>query len=127
MQRGYATAALLMLTIAAVGCGNRQAESDATGQAATYRVRGVVRSVGDGSLHIRHEAIPEFRDPSGDVVGMEAMSMEFALDAGVSTDGLSPGDTVAFDLSVDWDAPQPAAITALEALPADTELGFGDG
>lgn len=124
MQRGYATAVLLMLTIAAVGCGNRQAGPDTAGQVATYRVRGVVRSVGDGSLHIRHEAIPEFRDPSGDVVGMEAMSMEFAVDDAVSLEGLNAGDKAAFELTVDWEAPQPARITALEVLPRDTNLVF---
>lgn len=119
-----AIAVLLSLVAPTAGCEGGAAEPPPDGETASYRVRGVVRAVGENSLQIRHQAIPDFRDPSGDVVGMEAMSMDFALAAGVVTDELNSGDKVEFELSVDWDAPRPAVITALEELPRDTPLVF---
>ncbi len=83
-----------------------------------------MRSVSADSVHIRHEAIPAFRDPGGEIVGMTAMSMDFALASDVSAEKLQPGDKISFTLEVDWDADQPARITALEVLPPNTALEF---
>lgn len=113
-----------LVAISAPGCGDTGVETGAGHREATsYQVRGVVRAIGADSLHIRHEAIPDFRDLSGEVVGMEAMSMDFALGSGVSTDGLAPGDQIEFTLRIDWDAERPAQITALAVLSPQTDPG----
>jgi Cu/Ag efflux protein CusF len=71
----------------------------------TYEIAGeVVRlpAAGDRQIVVKHEAIPGFKDESGKVVGMEAMTMPFAVAEGVSLDGLAPGDKVEFTLEVRW-------------------------
>ena len=120
-------AACLTGVVGAVACADPATESAATepqSEGSTYQARGVVRFVAADSVHVRHEAIPEFRDPDGEVVGMTAMSMDFALAPDIATEDLQPGDKIAFTLEVDWDADQPARITAVEVLPLDTALEF---
>ena len=96
----------------------------AESSANSYQARGVVRHVGDGSLQIRHESIPEFRGPDGEVVGMSAMTMDFALAEGVDVENLTPGDKIGFRLTIDLDADIPAWVDSVEVLPAETELEF---
>jgi hypothetical protein len=68
-----------------------------------YTVRGEVRAL-PGAGHarneivVKHEAIPEYRDETGKVVGMDAMTMPFYLAPGVSADGLKVGDKVELSL-----------------------------
>lgn len=124
--RSLAVVAVLALTPAlTVACGRHTVEPSGTdAPQAVYQVRGVVRAVAEDGLQIRHEAIPGFRDASGEMVGMQAMSMDFALAPGVSSEGLQPGDKVVIALRVDWDVAQPAQIDSVEILPADTALEF---
>jgi Cu/Ag efflux protein CusF len=94
--------------------------------AARYVVRAeVVRlpAAPGGELSLRHEAIDDFRDASGAVVGMDAMVMPFQVAPGVSLDGLAPGDPVRATLSVDFARPA-LSVVALEELPAGTALEF---
>ncbi|MFN7132272.1 MAG: copper-binding protein [Myxococcales bacterium] len=74
-------------------------------------------------LTIRHEAIPDFKDADGKVVGMEAMVMPFPLAPGASAEGLSPGDKVRFRFVMDW-ATNRYQVEQLEKLPPDAELKF---
>lgn len=97
-----------------------------------YSVRGVIAQLPDpanpaAELQIRHEAIPHFRGQSGEL-GMDTMTMPFPLAKGLALDGLKIGDKVTVSFEVDFDAAADKLLayraTALEPLPAETELDF---
>ncbi len=97
---------------------------------ATYQVRGEIRGVTDGAerfLSIHHEAIDDFRDREGVVVGMRAMTMMFQVADGVALSGVDVGDAVSITFEVRWSGGSELQITALEELPADTVLELGGG
>lgn len=75
-------------------------------------------------VSIRHEAIPSFRNAAGEVVGMHAMVMPFAVGPGVSIDGLEQGDKIRFRFAMDW-AENSIQIQSIEELPKTTALDFG--
>ena len=113
-------------TILLSACGQKTADQ-AVAPPAEYEVRGVVRqikekSIGSTQLSIHHEAIPDFVGIQGDVVGMKSMTMPFTVAESVELQDISPGMKIAFQLTVDWSAPEPALITRIEVLPADTDL-----
>ena len=92
-------------------------------------MRGVLQSLPDpatgaGELRIRHEAIPDLVGMSGEIEGMAAMTMPFPVAAEVDLAGFATGDLVRFDLRIDWEAARPVAVTAIEKLPAGTELAL---
>lgn len=65
----------------------------------TFKVKGVVRGLpGAGraanEVLVKHEEIPDYRDSSGAVVGMMAMTMPFYLAPKVSLKGIAEGDAV---------------------------------
>lgn len=67
----------------------------------TFTVRGVVKALpGKGlaanEILVKHEPIPEYRDESGKVVGMMAMTMPFYLSEKISLEGIKEGDAVEF-------------------------------
>jgi hypothetical protein len=79
-------------------------------------------------IYVRHEAIPEYRQTSGRF-GMDVMTMPFPLpEQGVSLEGFSVGDPVrvrfAVTYSQDYASLRGYVVTALERLPAETELDF---
>jgi Cu/Ag efflux protein CusF len=110
----------VFLLVAATGCGKPPAAPSAPAQ--TYVVRGEIVRLPDGrdsSIAIRHEAVPDFRDESGKVVGMGAMTMPFALAPGVPTAGLAPGDRISFTLEMRWQEERDIArVSRIEKLPA---------
>ena len=64
-----------------------------------YTVKGIIRALpGNGraanEVLVKHEPIPEYRDESGKVVGMMAMTMPFYLGEKVSASDLHVGDAV---------------------------------
>lgn len=64
-----------------------------------YSVKGIIKGMpGDGlaknEMLVKHQAIPEYRDDSGAVVGMMAMTMPFYLKEGLSLEGIKAGDSV---------------------------------
>jgi len=77
-----------------------------------------------GELLLRHEAIPDFTDKSGTVVGMDSMVMPFPVSTSLPLTGLAPGDRIEFVLSVDW-AQNKYVIESLNKLPAATTLKLG--
>ena len=97
----------------------------------TYRVRGEIARLPEGGsgapeIWIRHEAIPDFTGEDGQRIGMDSMTMPFALDPAVSLQSIAVGDKVAFTLEVRWtDRAAPAKVVRLEKLPSETELVFG--
>ena len=106
-----------------------------------YTVRGEVVEV-EPKLRIRHEAIPEFRGPSGKL-GMNVMVMDFwppvpsrdglpvparVPESPDGLDGLEPGQRVSvrFEVQFDLEADMPRGYFAvdIEELPGDVELDF---
>lgn len=94
---------------------------------AEYTVRGEVVSLptANDDLMVRHEAIPEYRSTRG--MGMDVMVMPFPLGAGISLDGVEPGDKLSITFSVDYEegwSPISYRVIGFEELPSDTELDF---
>jgi len=107
----------------------RQAPPPAPAENA-YTVRGRIVSLPDPvdttkSLAIQHEAIPDYRDPSGERVGMESMPMPFTPAKGLSLQGLHEGDPVEFVWEVRWAPPPFSRVSRITRLPAGTPLNFG--
>lgn len=121
-------AASLSMAIAflSAGCG-RPVEAPVVA-VETYAMRGeIVRLPTPESpeIAIRHEAVPDFRDETGKVVGMEAMTMPFSLAPEAAVAGLVPGDRVAFTLEMRWKATRDIVrIARIEKLPADARLSW---
>jgi Cu/Ag efflux protein CusF len=64
-----------------------------------YTVKGIIKGMpGEGlaanEILVKHQAIPGYRDDTGAVVGMMAMTMPFYLKEGVSLEGIKEGDSV---------------------------------
>jgi hypothetical protein len=77
-----------------------------------------------GELVLRHEAIPDFTDKSGAVVGMSSMVMPFPVAPDLSLAAIAPGDKIELVLSLDW-ARGKYLIESLKKLPAATVLNLG--
>ena len=97
---------------------------------AVYTVRGTVEQLpieGEPQTEFRvhHEAIDNFKNASGLVVGMNAMSMPFPLGPGVKLDGVAVGDLVELTFAIWWDETAPEYhVTRLRKLTPDTRLEF---
>lgn len=109
------------------GCGGEEPASDAP-EVHEYTTRGVVVSLprwedAGSQLQIRHEAIPEFRDAGGEVVGMESMTMPFPAEEALLVN-IAAGDKVEFDFEVSWTGSPPLRVTRIAKLPPETRLGF---
>ena len=118
------------LLLTAIACGGRPAPESPGDELTTYSVRGLVRTAPTPEralILVYHEAIPEFADANGNVVGMDSMTMPFDLAEGVKTQGIKAGDKIRFDLEVDWSLRVPGRVTAVEQLPPETELELGGG
>jgi Cu/Ag efflux protein CusF len=117
-------ASLLALAVAACD-GSATAPTAAV---ASYEMRGeIVRlpPAGSREIAIRHEAVPDFRDEQGKVVGMGSMTMPFTLAPGLALESLAPGDRVHFTLEMRWQEPREIArISRIEKLPAGTRLAW---
>ena len=120
-----AAALALSLSCKDGGEGPRQAAAPAQASASAreYTVRGEVVRVGPSELTLRHEAIPDFADRSGAVVGMNAMVMPFPVASGVDLVGLAPGARIRFRFVMDWERNR-MQIEAIEPLPRGTPLEF---
>ena len=100
-----------------------------SGSGRTYTTRGQVIQLPDPAnpgtgLTLNHEAVDQFMDRQGEIVGMDPMSMPFPVAKDVSLDGIQVGDVVEFKLHVDWSAEPAAEITEIRELPAGTKLDF---
>ncbi|KAB2959116.1 MAG: copper-binding protein, partial [Thermoanaerobaculia bacterium] len=127
--RALAPLALLALLGSLAACGGNKPAPPAASAApqASYTVRGeIVRLPGPDSAEvlIRHEPIPDFKNPAGEVVGMDSMTMPFRLAAGESLEGLAVGARVEFRLEMRWSGGAPATVSAFTALPPGTRLSF---
>lgn len=123
-------ALLLLASVVVPGCRERErAGGTASSAAQRYTFRAEVVKLPDArhakpQVTLRHEAIPDFRDQSGAVVGMSAMVMPF--DAGPSSlEGIAVGDKVEVELAADWSRAS-FRIERARKLPPTTSLDFGD-
>ena len=129
-RRAFPVTLLVALLLVAVACGPAAAPPK-PGADQSYQVRGEIARLPEAGapspeIWIRHEAIPDFATEEGQKVGMDAMTMPFALDPALSLQGFATGDKVGFTLEVRWaDRAAPARVVRLEKLPAETELVFG--
>jgi hypothetical protein len=116
--------------LALAACSEQKSAAPAgNSDATTYIVRGEIISVpvaGDpgAELIIRHEAIPDFKNEAGEVVGMAPMGMPFTPAKGVSIDAFKPGDKVQFTWIVQWHPEMTEQLTKIEKLPDDTLLNM---
>jgi len=130
----FVTAALAM---GLVGCSDRdegptdeQVRSEFEAEVwkvVEYTVRGEVVALptADEAMMVRHEAIPEFKEPGG--MGMDVMVMPFPFAEGLDAEGIAPGDKLMLTFSVDYEegwSPVDYRVIRYEELPADTELDF---
>ena len=72
---------------------------------------------------LRHEAIDDFVDATGKVVGMDAMVMPFDVAPPLSAKDLAVGDKVEVRFSMDWKEPR-LRVERMERLPPGTILTF---
>lgn len=95
----------------------------------TYTVKGIVESLPtidkpQSELRVHHEAIDDFADRDGKVVGMNSMTMEFPPAKGVDISSLKVGDKVVLTFSVWWKQSPPWLATKIETLPPETPIEF---
>jgi len=102
-QCSLAVQALLAVQAAsaeAPGCKHHAAaETSSLEQRFSYTVKGVIKALpGEGRANneilVKHEAIPNYRDEGGNLVGMTAMTMPFYLVDKISTPELKVGDKI---------------------------------
>ena len=122
--RAFRRTLFLLAVLSLAGCSGEEAESGRT-----YTVRGQVTQLPDPNnpgtgLYVNHEAIDDFVDREGEVVGMDPMPMPFPVDEKVSLEGIVPGDVVELELHVDWGAETEAEIVGIRELPPGTKLEF---
>ncbi len=115
--------AIFCLPLVFAACGKTPPPPD------VYTSRGVIRQLPSPGAHkpeifIQHEAIAEFRDQDGKVVGMESMAMPFPIDPATAWDDLQVGDKVAFTFEVQWHQGHPLRLTQWQTLSSNTLLGF---
>ena len=72
---------------------------------------------------VRHEAIDDFVDATGKVVGMDAMVMPFEVLPGRAPKDLAAGEKVEVRFSMDWKEPR-LRVERIERLPPGTILRF---
>jgi Cu/Ag efflux protein CusF len=77
-----------------------------------------------GYLTLRHEAVDDFTDESGAVVGMDSMVMPFPVVQDASLDGLEVGDKIEAVMAVDWEQGY-CLLEGIKKLSPETVLHFG--
>lgn len=112
------------------GCGSEDADTAHATPDASYTTQGrvvMIKTPGSpaSGLKIHHEAIPNFVDGEGKVVGMPSHPMDFPRVApGIDADTLKVGDAVRFTFDVTWQPSPTWVISNLERLPDDTRFAF---
>jgi len=130
ISRGFLP--VLALALSAPGLACRGGAGGAAPSAAAprhYTVRAEVlrlpaSSEPSSGLLLRHEAIDDFADASGRVVGMDSMAMPFPVRPGLALAGIAVGDKVQVRLKVDWAGPT-LVVEEMTRLPPSTALHFG--
>jgi Cu/Ag efflux protein CusF len=95
-----------------------------------YVIRGEVISVPQADkpgtqFIVKHEPIDNFRDASGQIVGMDTMGMPFTPGKDVSLEGISPGDKIEMKWLIQWKPGVKEYVESVRKLPQETQLRFG--
>jgi Cu/Ag efflux protein CusF len=132
IMRAFGIIAMLGAIFAA-GCSRGQRNEQPAGavsDAQMYVIRGEVISVpqagksGTGFI-VKHEPIDNFRDASGQIVGMNTMGMPFTPGEGVSLEGIRPGDKIEMKWVIQWKPEAKEYVESVRKLPTETQLRFG--
>ena len=132
MKRAFRIIAMLGAIIAA-GCSHGQRNDQPAGAASDarmYVIRGEVISVPQAGkpgtqFIVKHEPIDNFRDASGQIVGMNTMGMPFTPGKDVSLEGIGPGDKVEMRWIIQWKPEAKEYVDSVQKLPTETQLRFG--
>lgn len=91
----------------------------------SYQLRGqIVRLPASdrGEMYVEHEAIPQFVGANGQVVGMKAMTMPFAVASEAEVESLAIGDKIEFTFEVRWQREPRSLLRNVRVLPKETPL-----
>jgi Cu/Ag efflux protein CusF len=132
MMRAFRIIAMLGAIIAA-GCSHGQRNDQPAGAASDaqmYVIRGEVISVPQAGkpetqFIVKHEPIDNFRDASGQIVGMSTMGMPFTPGEDVSLEGIRPGDKIEMRWVIQWKPEAKEYVESVQKLPTETQLRFG--
>jgi hypothetical protein len=120
--------------IVAAGCSRGQSNNTIAATASNaqiYTLRGEVISVPQTDkpgteFIVKHEPIDNFRDASGQVVGMSSMGMPFTPGKGLSLEGIKLGDKIEMGWVVQWKPEAKEFVESVRRLPIETQLRFGE-
>lgn len=129
MPRNLSNTTLLLLILLALTACSGEAPQNPSAPPEAYQVQGLIRHLPDADrpvqeILIHHEAIPNFKDDEGHVVGMNAMSMPFPITDRSMIEGLAAGDKIDFEFEVSFGGSPGLRLTRIEKLPPETELDF---
>jgi hypothetical protein len=133
MMRAFRIIAMLGAIIA-VGCSRGQRNEQPTGAASDaqiYLIRGEVLSVQKADkpgmeFIVKHEPVDNFRNASGQIVGMSTMGMPFTPGKGILLDGIKPGDKIEMRWVMQWKPEAKEYVESVRKLPMEAQLLFGD-
>ena len=132
-MRAFGIIAMLSAIIAAVcSCGQRNEQpTGAASDAQIYLIRGEVISVPQADkpgteFIVKHEPVDNFRNASGQIVGMSTMGMPFTPGKDVLLAGIKPGDKVEMRWLMQWKPEAKEYVGSVRKLPMETQLRIGD-
>jgi len=119
--------AALALLVAVANPSSARASPDAPGSKVKhYTVRAEVVEMPDrpgGSVTLRHEAVDDFTDETGVVVGMNSMIMPFPVGREASLKGIMVGDKIEAAFVIDWEQGF-MELERITKLPRETVLRY---
>ena len=119
-----AAMAALALVGAAAGSGHARAQGERPVRRYTIRAEVVhLPERPGGDVVLRHEAVDDFTDMDGAVVGMDSMTMAFPVARGAWPEGMKVGDRLEALLVVNWEKGF-QVLERITRLPPATELHF---
>ena len=125
---------LMFGVILAAGCSQGQMgdqPQEAASDIQMYVIRGEVISIPQADkpgtqFIVKHEPIDNFRDASGQIVGMNTMGMPFTPGKDVSLEGIRPGDKIEMRWFLQWKPGVKEYVESVRKLPEETPLRFGE-
>jgi Cu/Ag efflux protein CusF len=119
--------ALVLLVAVAGPSSARASPSSSSSKVKHYTLRAEVVRLPDrpgGYLTLRHEAVDDFTDETGAVVGMDSMVMPFPVGREASLHGLEVGDKIEATFLIDWNEGY-MELERITKLPREAVLHFG--
>ncbi|MBL8764203.1 MAG: copper-binding protein [Phycisphaerae bacterium] len=128
-DRIAAVAAAALFGVFGGACSDANPRHARPAPSAVYVTRGIIEQLPDpakpaAQFMVHHEAIDNYANADGRVVGMGSMVMEFPPEKGISLSGLRVGDKVELTFAVWWGRPSRWAATNVVKLPDTTTLEF---